>query len=102
MDILNQLKELDEEKIDEFIKKQIYILTEQSYKRNPNINVIGCNVDINPELDLDAIVNNSVFVENHNFYIGYIPYTEAGTYKIEYTITYQGQSYKKTRTVIYQ
>lgn len=34
--------------------------------------------------------------------IGYIPYTEAGTYKIEYTITYQGQSYKKTRTVIYQ
>lgn len=73
MNILQELQQLDDKDIDIYIKEKIDYLTIRSAIRNPNIDVIGCNVDINPTLDLNSIDNDSIFVENHNFYVGYIP-----------------------------
>ena len=61
------------------------------------IMVVKNGVDVTSEANHTEIIKDS-----SSNVISSIPYDVPGTYKIEYIITYQGHTYNKTRTVIYQ
>ena len=61
------------------------------------ISVTKNGVDVSSQASYTRVIKDS----SSNI-LSSVPYTQVGTYTIEYIITYQGKTYTKTRTVIYQ